>query len=242
MTDEETTWGDPKVGRAAWLAHLRRVNEQQQDALARASDERPSVIDETHRTFVETFLGRLPADGKVLDAGCGTGRFFGQVLASGRSVTGVDRSAAALEVAKRTYPDVQTIRSDLQTFPGSHQYDGVICVAALEMNPPEEWPAILRRLCLALKRGGVLYVTIELPNEEQLRVNQSDARRAGFPVVSGEWVDPDGSYHYYPPLSRARTWISGTGFVIEQEREGPQDPDGHAYQHFLAKLNPGHVW
>jgi SAM-dependent methyltransferase len=230
------------MGRAAWLAHLKRVNEQQEDALAPVYDERWGAIDETHRQFVEAFLARLPAGGSVLDAGCGTGRFFPLVLASGRGVTGVDRSAASLEVAKVKYPEAQTIRAELQSFPAAHQYDGVMCVDALEMNPPEEWPAILNHLRLALNRGGVIYVTIELPGEEQLRLRQNEARRAGFPIVSGEWVEPNGFYHYYPPLSRARTWISGTGFVIEQEREGPRDPDGHAYHHILAKLNPGHVW
>ena len=42
-------------------------------------------------------------------------------------------------------------------------FDGVICVDALEHVCPEDWPGILARFQKALKPGGVLYVTVEVP-------------------------------------------------------------------------------
>src|SRR6266540_2007601 len=100
------------LDRAAWTLNLRRLNEREEDALAPVFDERWGEIQDTHRVFVERFLSMLPSDGRVLDAACGTGKYFGMVLASGRSLLGVDHAGAYLAVAVMKFSQAPTEKHD----------------------------------------------------------------------------------------------------------------------------------
>ena len=90
--------------RGAWLRDLRRVNERQEDALAGDFDALYGEIEPTHQAFVERFLKLLPPGGWVLDAACGTGKYFPMVLASGRRLLGVDHAGAYLAKAATKFP------------------------------------------------------------------------------------------------------------------------------------------
>jgi SAM-dependent methyltransferase len=229
---------EPAGDRAAWLRNLRRVNEQQEDALSSVFDEQWGVIGDTHRAFVERFLSMLPPDGRVLDAACGTGKYFGVVLESGRSLVGVDHSGGHLAVARSKFPQVPTERHDLQDLPYRDEFDGVMCVDAMEFVPPEDWPDVLARFRRALRPGGWLYLTVELAREARVREANEEARRSGLPVVEGEvmWHEPDAYYHHYPSVERVRAWLADVGFSIEGDAEGPWHEEGYAYHHVLARL------
>jgi SAM-dependent methyltransferase len=227
----------PTVDREAWLLSLRRVNEQQEDTLAPEFDARWGRIEDTHRAFVGTFLSRLPPDGSVLDAACGTGKYFEMVLDAGRSVLGVDHAGAYLGLARAKFPTVPTEKHDLQDLPYRNEFDGVMCVDAMEFVPPEDWPLVLERFRRALRSGGRLYLTVELHAVDQVRAINQEARRAGFPVVDGEVMreGPDGYYHYYPAVEQVRAWLAEAGFAIEEEAEGPWHDREYAYHHVLAR-------
>jgi SAM-dependent methyltransferase len=227
----------PATEREAWLRNLRRVNERQEDALAPVFDERWGEVEDTHRAFVEKFLSKLPPGGRVLDAACGTGKYFPTVLAAGRSLLGVDHAGAYLANAGAKFPDVRTEKHDLQDLPFEDEFDGVMCVDAMEFVPPEEWPEILERFSRALHPGGWLYLTVELHPEDEVHEANEAARRAGHPVVDGEvfWEEPDGYYHYYPTIEQVRAWLAEAGFTIEEEAEGPWHDGGYAYHHVLAR-------
>ena len=238
-----TPTGDPSTapgGRAAWLRELRRENEEQELGLASIYDEYWGQIGDTHWAYVERFCSLLPPDGRVLDAACGTGKYFGMVLESGRSLLGVDHTGPYLDRARAKYPDVLTERHDLQELPYRDEFDGVMCVDAMEFIPPEEWPVVLERFRAALRPGGWLYLTVELVPQDEIRAANAEARAAGLPVVDGEviWHDPDDYYHYYPGIEQVRTWIVDAGFALEDDAEGPWD-EGYAYYHVLARRAPG---
>jgi cyclopropane fatty-acyl-phospholipid synthase-like methyltransferase len=230
--------GEPGLDRAAWLQSLRRLNKEQENALAPVFDARWGDIEPTHRAFVDRFLAMLPPGGRVLDAACGTGKYFPMVLAGGRSLLGVDHAGAYLAKAAEKFPDVPTEELDLQGLEFTEEFHGVMCVDAMEFVPPEDWPGILERFHRALHRGGWLYLTVELHPDEVLRAGYEDAQRAGFPVVEREiiWKEPDGDlYHYYPRIAEVRAWLRGAGFEIEKEAEGPWDDGQYAYHHVLAR-------
>ena len=107
MSDVETG-PTPSADRAEWIRELRRRDEEQEDALADVYDARWGEIEDTHRAFVERFLSMLPPRATVLDAACGTGTYFPLVLASGRSVLGVDHSGASLAISAAKFSDVPT--------------------------------------------------------------------------------------------------------------------------------------
>ncbi len=227
--------------RETWLRELRRINEQQENALAPVFDAYWGEIEDTHRAFVERFLSMLPPDGRVLDAACGTGKYFAMVLESGRSLLGVDHADAYLTSAETKFPDAVTARHDLQDLPYRDEFDGVTCVDALEFVPPEEWPVVLERFHRALRAGGWLYLTLELVPNDEVRAANEEARASGLPVVEGEviWHEPDDYYHHYPPMQQVRAWLADAGFAIEEETEGPWHEDGYAYHHVLARRTAG---
>jgi hypothetical protein len=61
-------------------------------------------IEPPHQAFVERFLQLLPPAGRVLDAACGTGKYVPMVLASARSLLGVDHAGACLGTAAAKFP------------------------------------------------------------------------------------------------------------------------------------------
>jgi SAM-dependent methyltransferase len=236
MSDAETG-AAPAADRRAWLANLRRVNERQEDALVGVFDAQWGEIEPTHQGFVERFLSRLPPDGRVLDAACGTGKYFPMVLASGRPLVGVDHAGAYLANAAAKFPQVPTHKHDLQELPYQGEFDGVLCVDAMEFVAPEDWPVVLERFGRALRPGGWLYLTVELAPADRVRAANQRARRSGLPVVDGEviWDEPDGYYHHYPAMRQVRAWLADAGFAIREEAEGPWHEGGYAYHHVLAR-------
>src|SRR3954452_7931464 len=68
------------------------------DGLADWYDERFVIGSEPHQPGLLELLG--PGSGLCLDIGCGTGRNFETIRATGRSVVGVDFSADQLRLAR----------------------------------------------------------------------------------------------------------------------------------------------
>ena len=237
MSDGETGV-TPAADREAWLRNLRRVNERQEDALAEDFDALWGEIEPTHQAFVGQFLSRLPPNGRVLDAARGTGKYFPMVLASGRGLLGVDHAGAYLANAAAKFHQVPTAKHDLQDLPYRGEFDGVLCVEAMEFVPPEDWPLVLGRFRRALRWPGWLYLTVELAPSDRVRAATQAARRSGLPVVGGEviWEEPDGYYHHYPSMQRVRGWLADAGFAIVEEVEGPWHEEGYAYHHLLARV------
>ena len=228
----------PAADRRAWLRDRRQVDEQQEDALAGDYDAQWGEIEPTHQAFLERFLSRLPPGGRVLDAACGTGKYFPMVLATGRSLLGVDHAGASLAIAATKFPQVPTERHDLQELPHQGEFDGVLCVDAMEFVPPEDWPPVLERFHRALRPEGWLYLTVERAPADRVRAANQAARRSGLPVVDGEviWDEPDGYYHHYPSMPQVRAWLADAGFAIDEEAEGSWHQDGYAYHHLLARM------
>jgi SAM-dependent methyltransferase len=222
------------VDRARWIRELGRINERQEDSLSSVYDERWGDIGEVHRELLTRFLGSLPPAGRVLDAACGTGKYFGMVLESGRALLGVDHSAGHLARARDRFPEVPTEKRDLQDLPYRDEFDGVMCVDALEMVPPEDWPIVLSGFRRALRAGGRLYLTVERVSAPEVREETEKALRAGLPVVEGEvvWEDED-LYHFYPSMDRVRAWLAEAGFSVEHEAEQPWE-EGYTYHHVLG--------
>ncbi|HEX5502786.1 MAG TPA: class I SAM-dependent methyltransferase, partial [Thermomicrobiales bacterium] len=205
------------MNRADWLREKRRLCEERMDTLfAPIYDEHwGGSINAAHRALVARFLALCPPGGAILDAACGTGKYWPLLAAGGRAVAGIDQSGAMLRRAREKFPTVPARQLAVQDLDADAAYDGVVCIDALENVCPEDWPRVLANFRRALRPGGHLYCTVELASEEELRAAYDEARRRGLPVVAGEHPfvsDPragavrEGGYHYYPALDRVRAW------------------------------------
>jgi len=207
------------MDRALWIAERRRITEQRMDSLfAPGYDADWGEISPTHRAMMSRFLGACPAGARLLDAACGTGKYWPLVLAAGAHVTGIDQSAGMLRQARAKFPGIPVQKGGLQEMAFEREFDGAICIDAMEYVFPEDWPAVLGNLNRAVRHGGPLYLTVELPEDDLDEVHAA-ALGKGLPVVTGEYVK-DGGYHYYPALPQVRSWAKASGFSITDDATG----------------------
>jgi SAM-dependent methyltransferase len=219
--------------RSAWLQQRRRLIAERYDRLAPDYDRDWGALDETHCSMLLQLLARVPPGSRLLDAACGTGKYWGLILERGYALVGVDQSAGMLRRAREKFPAVPTQQQGLQELNEHEAFEGALCIDALEMVPPEDWPGVLANLRQALKPAGLLYLTVELIEADEREQAFLLGREQGLPIVPGEYAH-HGGYHYYPTLEQVRSWLGAAGLRILEERTG----DG--YQHFLLQRPADH--
>lgn len=218
--------------RRAWLDEQRLKVEQKYDRLYSPTyDEDDGPIPPMHRRFVEQLIELSPPGGRILDAPCGTGRYFSMVLDAGRSVVGVDQSAGMLAKAHAKHPDVVVEKRRLHELEFDGAFDAAMCVDAMEYVFPEDWPIVLSYLRRAVRPGGLVYLTIEQVSPAEIATVYEEAKADGLPVVHGENIRR-GGYHYYPPQHRVSGWLEGAGLRVVDEAISRHT--NYAYHHVLA--------
>ena len=220
---------DSLPDRRSWLRERRRLAEVRYDTtFSRDYDEKYGNISPTHRRFVEKLVSLTPADSPILDAACGTGKYWRMIFGAGRRIVGIDQSSEMLRLAALKHPGVPTEKTGLQEMTHVSEFLAAMCVDAMENVCPEDWPLVLGNLASALKNGGHLYLTVEVIAQDELEDAYRKAREMGLPVVFGEYAH-HGGYHYYPEPGQVEKWLSGAGFEIIEKGLG----DG--YLHYLLR-------
>jgi ubiquinone/menaquinone biosynthesis C-methylase UbiE len=223
------------VDREAWLRERRQTAEERHDTIhAFTYDERYGEIGPTHRRLVADLLERCPPGGTVLDAACGTGKYFAMVLDSGRRVVGTDQSTGMLARARARFPAVPLERVGLQELAFDAEFDAVMCIDAMENIPPEDWPRVVANLRRAARPGGQVYLTVEQPDQAELVRVQAAAVAQGLPVVPGEMAEEGAGYHYYPSRDQVAGWLEEAGLAVAAEAVSDEG-GGYGYLHLLAR-------
>jgi SAM-dependent methyltransferase len=221
------------MDRATWLAERRAVTEAVYDDEAATYGDEPYPA-EMQTTFVARLLETCPPEGVVLDAPCGTGRYFAQVAASGRRVVGIDQSAGMLAEAGARGLAAALHQVGLQELAFDGEFDATMTIDAMENVPPEDWPTVLANLRRAARPGTHLYLTVEEAGDEIVDEAHAALMARGAPAVRGEVVEGDvAGYHYYPGRERVRGWLVDAGLAIVDE-----DTETHgdwAYWHLLLR-------
>lgn len=113
--------------------------------------------------FVKKTLGKVinqfPVK-KALDVGCGVGVIAKFILNFGRNirVTGIDISSEAINLAKRNYPAVTFLVSDIESFETTKGYDLITAVDVIEHIKDDQFA--LRRMNLLLRDGGIIVLSL----------------------------------------------------------------------------------
>jgi cyclopropane fatty-acyl-phospholipid synthase-like methyltransferase len=236
------------MDRSAWLKEIRRHTEEIYTTDASIYDDNWGSIDPPHQDFLAKFLGLCPPGSTILDAACGTGKYWSLILDRGRKVHGTDQSQGMLRRAQEKFPAASTEKTGLQEIHYQEAFDGAICMDAMENVFPEDWLPVLKNIQRAIKPKGYFYFTVELASEKDTERAFEEATQMGFPVVDGEWTEK-GEYHYYPKIEQVKEWLASAGFVVIEEMsvpfaeaDGPSSDDepgyiGEGYYHILAQKN-----
>ena len=140
------------------------------------------------------FLSYVPAGGRILDAGCGSGRDSKVFMEAGYDVVSFDASE---EMCKRASEyigrEVKNMRFEEMSF--ANEFDGIWACASLLHVAFEKLPEIVKKLHEALRTNGAVYASFKYGEGTKIRGNRvfSDFteesviplfENAGFKIVS----------------------------------------------------------
>lgn len=200
-------------------------------------DESPTVED-AYNTLAETYKAQeedpycadleFPAmaelipsvEGKrILDAGCGHGRYAEWVIKRGAEVLAVDANAEMLEQARHRIGDRAEIRqadiTDPIEFAADDEFDGVIC--GLSLHYVEDWREAFTEFARILRPGGFLVFSAQHPVDEYIAFeveNYFEIEQEQMTwSASGEEVDVP---FYRRPFAEVINPLIETGFQLEE--------------------------
>jgi cyclopropane fatty-acyl-phospholipid synthase-like methyltransferase len=221
------------VRRRRWIDERRAAVVAAYDAEA-ATYDRHSYPNKPQQKWVKRLLTLCPDRSIVLDAPCGTGRYFHLVAAAARQVVGIDQSSNMLAEAQRRGIAIDLQHVGLQELSFVDRFDAVMTIDAMEHIAPEDWPLVVTNLHRALRPGGHLYLTVEEQPDADFPVAHKALLDRGLPAAPGEIIDGDvAGYHYYPSRKQVSDWIAGAGLSLVDEAFHQEATWG--YRHLLLR-------
>ncbi len=135
---------------------------------------------------------------RLLDLGCGKGRFSRRLQAKGARVTGLDISASMLEAAE----GFDRVRGSARRLPfAGSSFDAVVAVEVFEHLAPEGIDPVCQEVSRVLAPGGT-FVLIDK------NLHALDAQRPWLPKVAIKWLDQKrGRWMYRPEDGVRERWF-----------------------------------
>ena len=165
----------------------------------RISDYKDLISKDCKDTNLDTFIGMIESEGKVLDLGCGTGSASLEFLKRGFSPFPVDASMEMIKVAK----DLLKIQARNISFDDINEYDFYHAIWAnfsLLHTTKKQFSDILKMLFFALKEEGILFFSL----------------KQGV----GESRDKLGRFYSYYEKSEIEKYLEKANFRITNYTEG----------------------
>lgn len=141
-------------------AHAQRIVEENKQVYNRIAQQFSGTRQHPWGEFT-LFEPYVKTGNQVLDIGCGNGRLAGFLEQKNINYTGVDNSAALINIAKRERPAATFMVSEATQLPfPDKQFDVVCCIATLHHIPSRELRAkLIQEAVRVLKPGGYLCLT-----------------------------------------------------------------------------------
>ena len=219
------------MDRMTWLSQRRVAVVEEYDADAASWDE---YSNDAQQQWVGRLLAECERGGVVLDAPCGTGRYFPLIADAGLRVVGIDQSEGMLSQARRRGIAEALHLVGLQEMSLDGGFDAAMTIDAMENVPPEDWPIVLDNLHRAVRPSGCLYLTVEETSDATIDTAHADLVARGLPAVRGEVVRGGVTgYHFYPTRDQVLAWLSEADWRLIDEGFTPEN--GWGYRHLLAR-------
>lgn len=118
-----------------------------------------------YRKSYDQFLSFIPPQGKILDAGCGSGRDTKAFLNKGFCVTSIDASKELVYLAQE-YTGQDVLLMNFEDIHFYQEFDGIWSVASLLHIPSQDFLHVLKKIKTALKPEGVWYLSMRFGSFE----------------------------------------------------------------------------
>ena len=218
--------------RQKWLAERRAALAAAYDAEAATYDDERHPWD-MQREWVARVLGLIPPGGTVLDAPCGTGKYFAMLTAAGRG-------SRALTSRRACWPGPGRGASHS---PSAHIAAGSVVCGPVQRGSDHRGDAAYPARRLARRAGqsgpGCPAGWPGVPDGPGTGAAPYPAglRVRGLPAVRGELAEEDTpGYHYFPGRDQAAGWLGQQGLAIVDEGFRRGNDWGH--HHFLLRPGP----
>jgi 2-polyprenyl-3-methyl-5-hydroxy-6-metoxy-1,4-benzoquinol methylase len=136
------------------------------------NDEAEKFFDETVNLDMNDlygpFLNLIPEKGKILDAGCGSGRDSRYFKSKGYKVTAFDYSEKLVKLASDFIGDT-VLHMSFDDLTSKEEFDGVWACASLLHVPKNKMKSVIDKLAEALKLDGILYASFKYGDKEEVR-------------------------------------------------------------------------
>ncbi len=163
---------------------------------------------------VAHLAAHLPQGARVLDLGCGSGVPTTRQLATRCAVTGVDLSAAQVELARHNVPNAEFRQGDLVSlrFPPA-TFDAVVALYSITHVPREEHAGLFRRIASWLTPGGLFLASLSAGDS---------------PDWTGEWLGVPMFFSGWDAATNRRL-LRAAGFRLERDDVRTiREPEGDA--------------
>ncbi len=165
----------------------------------------------------ERFLKYIPDGGRILDAGCGSGRDSKAFIKLGYSVVAFDASREMCKMASDLIgQEVWQMRFDEMSF--DDEFDGIWACASLLHVSQNEMQSVLAKIKKALVQNGVLYASFkygegEIERSDRVFTNYTEdsvkalLEDAGFEIKECELS------HDSRPGREKEMWVNAIGMI-----------------------------
>ena len=118
------------------------------------------TLDADMSSHHDKFLKLMPKNGRILDAGCGSGRDAKLFKDSGYDVTAIDGSIEMCRLASE-FSGIDVKHMQFQEIDFDKEFDGIWASASLLHVPSDELDSVLMKLRNSLKENGILYASFK---------------------------------------------------------------------------------
>lgn len=129
-----------------------------------------------------------PADARVLEIGCGDGRDAKEIYQQVKWFMGFDISESFIRIAREYVPGADFVVADAVTFGYPNNLDVVFAFASLLHLSKEELRTVLGKVAVALKLGGIFYISLKWAPEYTSQVKKDEFGERLFYFYTPEFV------------------------------------------------------
>lgn len=149
----------------------------------------------------EKFMSLVKSGGKILDAGCGSGRDANYFASKGFVVTGIDLSDTLLAYANEHAEGNVTFHNmDLRAIKLNSSYDGIWACASLLHLKRDEMLPVLRNFEHMIMPGGTLFLLLKEGEGERMATSST--------------IQGDTRFFTYYTVSELRKLLGNVGFSV----------------------------
>lgn len=183
------------------------------------ADKYSRVREKKWKEFDFLFDKYLSPNDKVLDLGCGNGRFYQTIKKRNVDYLGIDVSSKLIEIARNNYPEAKFEVSSIEFIPDK-SFDKIYSIAVLHHIPSYESRLnFLKQIKRALKDNGNSILTVWNLKEKMKKRGFFDWLRLDKGDVFLPWYGSKDTYFHCFNLEELIQLVKDAGFEIIDQGE-----------------------